>query len=114
MDYIHIAISARLAHGDLVAADGALEAGPSDHAVRLILMKEDHRIGRNYLAGREGIPPMLEISTSQPSIRMPKPDQPLQLAHSKFKRALSAVASWLRTLCIRSCARTAIYMASNA
>ncbi len=40
MDYIHIAISARLAHGDLVAADGALEAGPSDHAVRLILMKQ--------------------------------------------------------------------------
>lgn len=40
MDFVHIAISARLAHGDLVAADAALEAGPSDHAVRLILMKQ--------------------------------------------------------------------------
>ncbi|MEY9181160.1 hypothetical protein [Bradyrhizobium sp. USDA 313] len=40
MNFIHIAISARLAHGDLVAADGALEAGPSDHGVRLILMKQ--------------------------------------------------------------------------
>ena len=40
MDYIHIAISARLAHGDLVAADGALEAGPSGHGVRLVLMKQ--------------------------------------------------------------------------
>lgn len=40
MDYIHIAISARLAHGDLVAADGALEVDPSDHGVRLILLKQ--------------------------------------------------------------------------
>ena len=40
MDLIHIAISARLAHGDLVAADGALDAGPSDHGVRLILVKQ--------------------------------------------------------------------------
>ena len=40
MDFIHIAISARLAHGDLVAADGALEADPSDHGVRLILVKQ--------------------------------------------------------------------------
>lgn len=40
MDFVHIAISARLAHGDLVAADGALEAGPGDHSVRLILVKQ--------------------------------------------------------------------------
>ena len=40
MDYVHIVVSARLAHGDLVAADGALEAGPADHGVRLILMKQ--------------------------------------------------------------------------
>ena len=40
MDFIRIAISARLAHGDLVAADRALEAGPSDHGVRLILVKQ--------------------------------------------------------------------------
>jgi hypothetical protein len=33
MDSVHIAISARLAHGDLVAADGALEAGRSDDGV---------------------------------------------------------------------------------
>ncbi|TYO61375.1 hypothetical protein FXV83_38330 [Bradyrhizobium hipponense] len=39
-DFIHVAISARLAHGDLVAADGALEADPSDHGVRLILVKQ--------------------------------------------------------------------------
>lgn len=40
MDFVHIAIAARMAHGDLVAADAALEAGPSDHAVRLILIKQ--------------------------------------------------------------------------
>ena len=40
MNFIHIAISARLANGDLVAADRALEAGPSDHGVRLILVKQ--------------------------------------------------------------------------
>jgi hypothetical protein len=40
MDFIHIAISARLAHGDLRAADSALEADPSDHGIRLILMKQ--------------------------------------------------------------------------
>jgi hypothetical protein len=40
MDFIQIAISARLAHGDLVAADGALEAGPADHSVRLIFLKQ--------------------------------------------------------------------------
>ena len=40
MDFIRIAVSARLAHGDLVAADRALEAGPSDHGVRLILVKQ--------------------------------------------------------------------------
>jgi hypothetical protein len=40
MDFVHIAISARLAHGDLVAADGALEAGPTDDGVRLILVKQ--------------------------------------------------------------------------
>lgn len=33
MDFIHIAISARLAHGDLIAADSALEARPSDQGV---------------------------------------------------------------------------------
>lgn len=40
MEFVHIAISARLAHGDLVAADGALEADPGDHSVRLILVKQ--------------------------------------------------------------------------
>jgi hypothetical protein len=40
MNFTHIAISARLAHGDLVAADGALEVGPSDQGVRLILVKQ--------------------------------------------------------------------------
>ncbi len=40
MNFIHIAISARVGHGDLVAADGALEAGPSDHGVRHILVKQ--------------------------------------------------------------------------
>lgn len=40
MDFVHIAISARLAHGDLVAADAALEAGPTDHGIRLILVKQ--------------------------------------------------------------------------
>lgn len=40
MDFVHIAISARLAHGDLVAADDALEAGPDNHSVRLILVKQ--------------------------------------------------------------------------
>lgn len=40
MNFVHVAISARLAHGDLVAADSALEAGPSDHGVRLILVKQ--------------------------------------------------------------------------
>ena len=39
MDFAHIAISARVSHGDLVAADAALEASPSDHGVRLILVK---------------------------------------------------------------------------
>jgi hypothetical protein len=43
MDFVHIAISARLAHGDLVAADGALEAGPSDDGVTLILVKSRPR-----------------------------------------------------------------------
>ena len=40
MDFIHIAISARLAHGDLVAADQALEGGPKEPATRLILIKQ--------------------------------------------------------------------------
>lgn len=40
MNFIQIAISARLAHGDLVAADKALEAGPEDHAIRLVLLKQ--------------------------------------------------------------------------
>lgn len=40
MDFIQIAISARLAHGDLVGADKALEAGPEDHAIRLVLLKQ--------------------------------------------------------------------------
>ncbi len=40
MDYLHIAASGRLAHGDLVAADKALEAAESDHAVRLVLIKQ--------------------------------------------------------------------------
>lgn len=40
LDYIQIVISARLAHGDLVAADEALEAGPDDHAMRLVLLKQ--------------------------------------------------------------------------
>jgi hypothetical protein len=40
VDFIQIAISARLAHGDLVAADNALEAGPTDHGLRLVLMKQ--------------------------------------------------------------------------
>lgn len=40
MDYIQIVLSARLAHGDLVAADDALEAGVADHGVRLILIKQ--------------------------------------------------------------------------
>ncbi|MEL6216708.1 MAG: hypothetical protein AAFQ99_13660, partial [Pseudomonadota bacterium] len=39
MDFVHIAISARLARGDLVAADAALEASTTDHGVRLILVK---------------------------------------------------------------------------
>jgi hypothetical protein len=40
MNFVHIAMSARLVHGDLVAADRALEADPSDHGVRLILVKQ--------------------------------------------------------------------------
>lgn len=40
MNYVHIAISARLAHGDLIAADRALESGPREHEVRLILVKQ--------------------------------------------------------------------------
>ncbi|MBE0702824.1 MAG: hypothetical protein IH582_06600, partial [Afipia sp.] len=40
MDFVHIAISARLARGDLVAADTALEAGHTDDGVGLILMKQ--------------------------------------------------------------------------
>ncbi|MBM0207226.1 hypothetical protein JNW90_32720 [Micromonospora sp. STR1s_5] len=40
MDFVHFAISARLAHGDLVAADAALEASPPDDGVRLILVKQ--------------------------------------------------------------------------
>ena len=40
MDFVHIAIAARLAHGDLVSADRALEAGPEDAGVRLILVKQ--------------------------------------------------------------------------
>ena len=40
LDYIQIVISARLAHGDLVVADKALEAGPDDHAMRLVLLKQ--------------------------------------------------------------------------
>jgi hypothetical protein len=40
MDFVHIAISARLAHGDLVAADAALEDGPTDDGIRLILVKQ--------------------------------------------------------------------------
>jgi hypothetical protein len=40
LDFVQIAISARLAHGDLVAADQALEADPSVLGVRLILVKQ--------------------------------------------------------------------------
>lgn len=40
MDYVQIALSARLAHGDLVAAHQALEAGVVDDGVRLILIKQ--------------------------------------------------------------------------
>jgi hypothetical protein len=40
LDFVQIALSARLAHGDLVAADAALEADPSDHGVRLIFIKQ--------------------------------------------------------------------------
>lgn len=40
VDFIQIAISARLAHADLVAGDRDLEAGPSDPATRLILIKQ--------------------------------------------------------------------------
>lgn len=40
MDFVQIAISARLAHGDLVAADQALESDPSVLGVRLILVKQ--------------------------------------------------------------------------
>ena len=40
LDYIQIVISARLAHGDLVAADKALEVGPDDHAMLLVLLKQ--------------------------------------------------------------------------
>ena len=40
MDFVQIAISARLAHGDLVAAEAALKSDPSDHGVRLILIKQ--------------------------------------------------------------------------
>lgn len=40
MDFVHLAISARLAHGDLVAADSALEAGPGDPGIKLILIKQ--------------------------------------------------------------------------
>lgn len=39
MDFVHIAISARVAHGDLVAADAALEADPTEDGLRLILVK---------------------------------------------------------------------------
>ncbi len=39
MDFVHVAISARLAHGDLIAADAALEAGPDERGVRLVLIK---------------------------------------------------------------------------
>ncbi|RYH17490.1 MAG: hypothetical protein EON54_27845 [Alcaligenaceae bacterium] len=40
MDFVHIVIAARSAHGDLVSADRALEAGPDDAGVRLILVKQ--------------------------------------------------------------------------
>lgn len=40
MDFVQIAISARLARGDLRAADHALVAGPTDHGLRLILIKQ--------------------------------------------------------------------------
>lgn len=40
MDFIQIAISARVAHGDLRAGDRALEVGPTDHGTRLILIKQ--------------------------------------------------------------------------
>jgi hypothetical protein len=40
LDFVQIAISARLAHGDLVAADQALESDPNDRGVRLILVKQ--------------------------------------------------------------------------
>lgn len=40
MNFVHIVISARLAHGDLIAADTALEAGPADHSIRLLLIKQ--------------------------------------------------------------------------
>jgi hypothetical protein len=38
--FCHIAISARLTHGDLIAVDAALEAGPTDEGLRLILLKQ--------------------------------------------------------------------------
>jgi hypothetical protein len=40
MDFVQIALSARLAHGDLVAADQALDTGAEDPAVRLIFIKQ--------------------------------------------------------------------------
>lgn len=40
VDFIQIAISARLAHADLIAGDHDLEAGPNDPATRLILIKQ--------------------------------------------------------------------------
>lgn len=40
MDYVQIALSARLAHGDLLAADEALETGVAGHGLSMILIKQ--------------------------------------------------------------------------
>jgi hypothetical protein len=39
MDYVHLLTAARVVQSELISADAALEAGPSDHAIRLVLMK---------------------------------------------------------------------------
>lgn len=39
MDYVHIAISARIAHGDLVAVDNALKMDLTETGIRLVVLK---------------------------------------------------------------------------
>lgn len=39
MDFVHIAISAHVAHGDLVASDKALKAGLTDPGIGLVILK---------------------------------------------------------------------------